>query len=393
MMRLLQTAFLHVVTLALLLAGCAGKSERTSQVHQSANQDDASASRAPFGELPDGTPVDVITLENANGLEVRAITYGGIIVSLKVPDREGQFADIVLGHDNLAGYLSASPYFGAIIGRYGNRIANGRFSLDGVDYELAVNNGPNHLHGGLVGFDKVVWKAETVATADTVGIVFTYTSRDGEEGYPGNLTVRVTYNLTNQNELIFDYHATADKATHVNLTQHTYFNLAGDGSGDVLDHELMIDADRFTPVDATLIPVGGIAPVGGTPLDFRTLTPIGARIEEAHEQLERGLGYDHNYVLNRVGPGLVRAAQVYEPRTGRVMEVYTTEPGLQFYSGNFLDGTITGKSGHAYQQRFGFSLETQHFPDSPNKPQFPSTVLRPGEEYESRTAYVFSVRN
>jgi aldose 1-epimerase len=362
-------------------------------MRQSEDQSGASATREPFGELPDGLPVDLITLTNANGHEVRAITYGGIIVSWKVPDRAGRFADIVLGHEDLAGYLTANPYFGAIIGRYGNRIANGMFSLDGDDYQLAVNNGPNHLHGGIVGFDKVLWEAEEFETPDSVGIAFSYTSADGEEGYPGTLAVRVTYTLTNQNELAFEYYATTDKPTPVNLTQHTYFNLAGVGSGDVLDHELLIDADHFTPVDATLIPTGAIAPVAGTPLDFRSLTQIGARIEQAHEQLEKGIGYDHNYVLNRDGPELAHAARVNEPTTGRVMHVYTTEPGLQFYSGNFLDGTITGKSGHVYRQRFGFCLETQHFPDSPNKPEFPSTILRPGEEYRSRTVYVLGVRD
>jgi aldose 1-epimerase len=373
------------LALAVLLAGCARESED--------NQPGASAMREPFAELPDGTPVDLVTLTNANGHELRAMTYGGIIVSWKVPDRDGRFADIVLGHDDLAGYLTASPYFGAIVGRYGNRIANGTFSLDGNDYELPLNDGPNHLHGGIVGFDKVVWDAEEFESPDSVGVVFSYTSADGEEGYPGTLAVRVSYTLTNQDELAVDYHATTDKPTHVNLTQHTYFNLAGVGSGDVLDHELSIDADHFTPVDATLIPTGAMAPVAGTPLDFQTLTPIGARIEQPYEQLEKAGGYDHNYVLNRAGPDPGHAAQVYEPTTGRVLDVYTTEPGLQFYSGNFLDGTITGKSGHVYRRRFGFCLETQHFPDSPNKPGFPSTILRPGEEYRSRTVYVVGVRD
>jgi aldose 1-epimerase len=344
-----------------------------------------------FGTTRDGKSVDVYTLTNAHGIEVRAMTYGGIIISLRVPDKDGQFADVALGYDNLEGYLTASPHFGAIIGRYGNRIAKGRFTLDGKEYTLATNDGPNHLHGGVKGFDKVVWQAESFQTKDGVGVVFTYTSPDGEEGYPGNLSTQVTYTLTDQNELIFDYQATTDKATPVNLTQHTYFNLAGDAKRDILGHELMLNADHFTPVDKTLIPTGEIRSVKGTPLDFTKATAVGARINDKDGQLIFGRGYDHNFVLTRKGNGLSLAARVYEPTTGRVMEVYTTEPGVQFYSGNFLDGTITGKQGHVYKQRYGFCLETQHFPDSPNKPNFPSTILRPGQTYHSRSAYKFSV--
>lgn len=343
-----------------------------------------------FGKTGDGTPVDLYTLTNQNRIEVRAITYGGIIISLQVPDRHGKFDDIVLGYDSLDGYLAKTPYFGAIIGRYGNRIGKARFTLDGVEYGLAANNGPNALHGGLKGFDKVVWKAEPFERQDEAGVVFTYTSRDGEEGYPGNLSVKVTYTLTNKNELIFDYHATTDKATPVNLTNHSYFNLAGDGKRDVLGHEVMLNADHFTPVDKTLIPTGQIASVSGTPLDFTKPTAIGARIEQKDEQMVFGNGYDHNFVINRKGAGLALAARVFEPTTGRVLEVHTTQPGVQFYTGNFLDGSITGKGGHVYKRRIGFCLETQHFPDSPNQPNFPSSVLRPGKTYESRTVYRFS---
>jgi len=350
----------------------------------------ASVARAAFGRTPDGQAVELFTLTSARGTEVRAINYGGIIVSLRVPDRAGRMGDVVLGYDSLDGYLKATPYFGAIVGRYGNRIAKGAFTLDGHTYRLVTNNGPNHLHGGTRGFDKVVWKADPFEGASGVGVVFTYTSADGEEGYPGNLNARVTYTLTDGDELAFEYFATTDKATPVNLTQHSYFNLAGEGSRDVLDHQLTIDADRYTPVDATLIPTGELASVAGTPFDFRKATAIGARIGQKDEQLVRGGGYDHNFVLNRKGTGLARVIRVAEPTSGRVMDVSTTEPGVQFYSGNFLDGSITGKSGHVYRHRYGLCLETQHFPDSPNHPSFPSTILRPGEEYRSKTVLAFS---
>jgi aldose 1-epimerase len=353
-----------------------------------------SVERQAFGETPEGEPVELFTLTNANGLEVRAMTYGGIILSLKVPDRDGSLGDVVLGYDSLDGYLGASPYFGAIIGRYGNRIAKARFTLDGEEYSLAANDGPNALHGGVKGFDKVVWRAEPFRNDGGVGVVFAYTSPDGEEGYPGTLDARVTYTLTDANELAFDYHAVTDEATPVNLTQHTYFNLAGDGSGDILGHELMLGASRFTPVDSTLIPTGEILAVGGTPFDFTTPTAIGARIDAEDEQIGFGGGYDHNFVIDRGdGEEMALAARVHEPTTGRVMEVTTTEPAVQFYSGNFLDGTITGKGGHVYEHRSGFCLETQHYPDSPNQPDFPSTILRPGEEYRSRTVYRFSVED
>ena len=344
--------------------------------------------RTPFGTLPDATPVELFTLTNRQGVELRAMTFGGIILSLRVPDRQGRSDDIVLGYESAADYARGNgPYFGAIIGRYGNRIANGRFTLDGTLHTLATNNGPNHLHGGVRGFDKVTWRGEPIPE----GVAFTYTSADGEEGYPGTLTARVTYTLTDRNELAVDYEATTDKPTIVNLTQHTYFNLAGQGSRDVLDHLMQIDADRYTPVDATLIPTGELSPVAGTALDFRQPTTIGKRIGEEHPQLRSGLGYDHNFVLTRSGEGLQHAARVTDPSTGRTLDVATTEPGLQFYSGNFLDGTITGKGGRVYQKRYGFCLESQHFPDSPNKPAFPSTILRPGQTYRSRTVFTFGV--
>ncbi|MCL4812218.1 MAG: galactose mutarotase [Vicinamibacteraceae bacterium] len=352
----------------------------------------ARVTRAAFGTMPDGTAVEVFTLTNANGVEVRAIEYGGIITVLRVPDRDGRLDDVVLGYDTLEAYLqNNSPFFGAIIGRYGNRIAKGRFVLDGTSHQLATNDGPNHLHGGVKGFDKVVWEGEPFERDGRAGVAFTRTSPDGEEGYPGALSSRITYTLTGSNELIVDYHATTTAPTIVNLTQHSYFNLAGQGARDILDHQLEIRADRYTPVDATLIPTGELAAVQDTPFDFRTATAIGARIGSDHEQIARGRGYDHNFVLTRGGGGLSVAARVVEPTTGRTLEVATTEPGLQFYSGNFLDGTITGKAGRVYQRRFGFCLETQHYPDSPNQPSFPSTVLRPGEEYRSQTVFTFGV--
>ena len=349
----------------------------------------------PFGALPDGTPVDLYTLASANpsGMSVRAINYGAIITSIQVPDRKGRLTDVVIGHDDIDGYLNRSRFFGAVVGRYGNRIANGRFTLDGRDYALAVNNGPNHLHGGVKGFDKVVWTAEKVAppAPGDAAIAFTRTSPDGEEGYPGTLKVRVVYTLTTKNELVVDYTATTDKATPINLTQHSYFNLAGHASGDITNHVLTIHADRYIPVDGTQIPNGVIVSVAGTAFDFRKPARIGAHIDDADPQLKVGGGYDHNFVLNRTRPGLVLAARLEDPSSGRVLEVRTTEPGLQFYSGNKLDGTIVGKGKTVYVRRSGVCLETQHFPDSPNHPEFPSTILRPGQTFTSRTVYTFSV--
>lgn len=345
-----------------------------------------------FGTTQDGRQVDLYTLRNSHGMEVRAMNYGGIVTCLRVPDRTGKVDDVVLGFDDFHAYLENSPYFGAIIGRYANRIANGRFVLDGVEYTFAKNNDPNSLHGGEKGFDKALWHAKPFENKQERGLVFTYTSKSGEEGYPGTLAAKVTYTLTENNELIFDYQATTDQATPVNLTQHTYFNLAGEGQGDILGHELMLNARYFTPVDGSLIPTGELRAVRETPMDFTSPQAIGRRIDQNYEQLALGHGYDHNWVIDRKDGGLELAARAYEPKSGRVMEVFTTEPGIQFYSGNFLDGTITGKQGHIYGHRSGFCLETQHFPDSPNRPNFPSSVLRPGQTYRSRTVCKFSLR-
>jgi len=346
-----------------------------------------------FGTMPDGREVWLYRLTNANGLRADITTYGGAVVRLFAPDRQGKLEDVVLGFDNLPDYVKKSPYFGCIAGRYANRIAKGRFTLDGTVYVLATNNMGNHLHGGNRGFDKVLWEAEPIREADSVGLKLSYFSKDGEEGYPGNLQVTVVYRLTNADELVIDYHAETDKPTVVNLTNHSYWNLAGAGTRDVLDHELFINADSFTPVDETLIPTGQIEPVGGTPLDFTTPTAIGARIDAENAQIRRGGGYDHNFVLNKPDPGAMTvAARVHEPTSGRVLEVRTTEPGIQFYSGNFLDGTLAGKYGRVYRQRYGFCLETQHYPDSPNQPNFPSTVLRPGQTYRTTTVYAFDAK-
>ena len=352
--------------------------------------------RRIFGRLPspDGASVEEFTLTNAHGIEVRAITYGAIITVIRTPDRFGKLADIVFGFDSLQGYLAQSPYFGAIVGRFANRIARGEFSLDGVTYHLATNNGPNSLHGGLRGFDKVLWTAEPVQSDSGAGVVFHYLSPNGEEGYPGNVDVRVTYMLTPRDELVVDYTATTDKATPLNLSQHSYWNLHGDGKGDILDHILTLDASAYTPVDSTLIPTGQITAVAGTPFDFRSPTVIGARIEQPNKQLRFGKGYDHNWVLDRPaggGTALVRAARLVDSTSGRTLEISTSEPGIQFYSGNFLDGTITGKHGVVYGHRAALCLETQHFPDSPNHPNFPSTILRPGETYHSRTVFSFGL--
>ncbi len=377
-----------------LAAACGGREEGSSPPPGAAPTSGATVTQEPFGVMPDGDSVQVFTLTNAHGVQARVITYGAILQSLKVPDRSGALGDVVLGFDDLAGYLGETPYFGALIGRYGNRIGGARFELDGASYVLAANNGPNHLHGGVRGFDKVLWDAEPVQSGSGAGVVFRRTSPAGEEGYPGALTVQVTYTLTDADELVFDYLASTDAPTPVNLTQHSYFNLAGDGSGDVLEHLLTLNASRYTPVDAGLIPTGELAPVEGTPFDFRVPRAIGERIGADDEQIRRGGGYDHNFVLDRGEAGadqMVLAARVEEPTTGRSMEVHTTEPGVQFYSGNFLDGTLTGKGGVVYRRRYGFCLETQHFPDSPNKPGFPSTILRPGEEYRTRTVLEFGV--
>jgi len=338
--------------------------------------------KQPFGWMPDGTAVEIYTLANGKGLKACVMTYGATLVSLEVSDRTGRPGDIVLGYDTLDGYIKNNPYFGSTVGRYGNRIAKGRFTLDGATYRLATNNGENHLHGGIKGYDKVVWKAEPMRGEGDVGVKFNYLSKDGEEGYPGNLNITVVYTLTNANELRISYEATTDKATPVNLTHHSYFNLAGEGN--VLGHELTINADAYTPVDDGLIPTGEVRPVKDSPFDFTTPHSIGERIGQVEG------GYDHNFVLRSGGGMMDLAVRVFEPKSGRVMEISTTEPGLQFYSGNFLDGTITGKGGKAYSKHYGFCLETQHFPDSPNKPNFPSTILRPGAVYKSLTIHKFS---
>jgi aldose 1-epimerase len=346
-------------------------------------------SQAPFGKTADGTPVEIYTLRNAKGCEARIMTYGGIVVSLNVPDKNGNFGDVVLGYDKLDDYVKNNPFFGALVGRYGNRIAKGKFTLDGHEYTLALNNAPNNLHGGPVGFDKRVWKAATLLTADGPALQLNYLSKDGEEGFPGNLKVTATYTLTADNGLLLNYTATTDKATLCNLTQHSYFNLAG--KGDVLNDLVYINADKFTPVDKTLIPTGELKPVEGTPFDFRKPTAVGARINADDEQIKFGSGYDHNWVINKPLGKLGLVARVTDPTTGRVMEVLSTEPGVQFYTGNYLDN-ITGKGGWVYQKRNGLCFEPQHYPDSPNHPQFPSAELKPGQTYQNTILYRFLVQ-
>ncbi len=359
--------------------------------------------QAPFGSV-DGQDVDIFTMANANRMEVRILTYGGIIQSLQVPDKSGRLANVTLGFATLDDYVNLNspfpaggPYFGPIIGRYGNRIANGQFTLNGTTYQLPINNPPNSLHGGIDGFDNKVWEATVVpATATSVGLMLHYTSPDGEEGYPAELSVDVTYTLTNANELRIDYAATnesTDLSTIVNLTNHAYWNLKGEGTGTIYDHVLTLNAPSYTPVDPTLIPTGSIDPVAGTPFDFTEPMPIGARIRDADPQLLIGQGYDHNFVLDRPSPddtSLILAAHVWEPSSHRILDISTTEPGIQFYSGNFLNGTLVGTGGHTYRQSDGFALETQHYPDSPNQPSFPTTVLGPGSTYNSTTIYRFS---
>jgi aldose 1-epimerase len=376
---------------AAFLAACSqsGDNEPPAVVTES-----VAVQETPFGVTADGQEVTKYTLTNANGMQVEIMNYGGIILSLKAPDRDGQLEDIVLGYDTLAEYEAETPYFGALIGRYGNRIARGRFKLDGQEYTLATNNDPNHLHGGDRGFDKVVWEARSPGP-DTGGnptLWLSYVSEDGEEGYPGTLRSEVRYELTDENALVIHYRAETDAPTPVNLTQHTYFNLSGNAKRDILDHKLHINADRYTPVDATLIPTGELAPVSGTPFDFREAKAIGLEIDDEDEQLGFGLGYDHNWVVNQQAPGeMGYVATLSDTESGRMLEIHSTEPGLQFYSGNFLDGSLSGKGGVRYEHRWGLCLETQHFPDSPNQPAFPSTILRPGEIYDTRTVWQFSV--
>ena len=381
--------FVTAVTGLAFLAACSPSPAPQPQM-QSAG---STMTKGPFG-TKEGVQVDLYTLRNAKGMEAKITNYGGIVTSLKVPDRSGQPGEVVLGFDTLDGYLSpeyakSNPYFGALIGRYGNRIGKAAFTVDGKEYKLAANNGPNHLHGGVKGYDKVVWEAKPLRGEDPA-LELRYFSKDGEEGYPGNLTITAVYSLTGDNALKVDFTATTDKDTIVNLTHHSYFNLAG--KQDILGHEVMIAAERFTPVDITLIPTGELKPVQGTPFDFNAPTAIGARINQNEEQLNFGKGYDHNWVINKAPGELGLMARVYEPTTGRVLEVLSTEPGLQFYSGNFLDGTLQGRGGWTYQFRNGFCMEPQHYPDSPNKPQFPPVVLKPGQTYRNTILYRFSVQ-
>jgi aldose 1-epimerase len=390
-MRTSLLSYLCSVTIAacLIFTSCGGGNKTTSESKLEAKP---KLTKSEFGKTPDGTAVDRYTLTNKNGIEVSVMTYGATVVSIKTPDRKRQFADIVLGFDTFDGYLTKEPYFGAVVGRYGNRIAKGHFQLDGKDYRLAINNPPNSLHGGVKGFDKAVWTGRDASTDGTPAVEFTYLSKDGEEGYPGNLTVKVKYTLTDVNEVQIDYSATTDKTTVTNITNHSYFNLSGAGSGDILAHQIMLNASRYTPVDAGLIPTGDLKPVANSPFDFTKPMAIGSRIDQSgDEQLKFGLGYDHNWVIDNPKPGMLGvAAEVTDQASGRILQVSTTQPGVQFYTGNFLDGTNIGKGGKAYNKRAAFCLETQHFPDSPNHPTFPTTTLKPGETMTSRTVWKFA---
>jgi len=372
--------------LAMSLAGCASMSKTNSSI-----------SKAAFGKTPDGTPVEIYTLRNSKGAEACIMTYGGIVQKLTMPDKNGNYADVVLGFDTLDGYtnpkyVGACPYFGALIGRYGNRIGGAKFTLEGKTYTLAGNNNGNSLHGGIKGFDKVVWKATPLVTANGAALELNYLSKDGEEGFPGNLNVTAVYTLTDDNALKLTFSATTDKPTVVNLTHHSYFNLAGQGNGDILGHLVYMNSDQTTPVDSGLIPTGAFADVTGTPFDFRKPTAIGARINDPDTVLQYGPGYDHNWVINKPFGEFGLMARVVEPNSGRVMEVWSDEPGLQFYAGNFLDGTLTGKDGKVYQRRYAFCMEPQHYPDSPNKPKWPSVELKPGQTYHNVIEYKFSVQ-
>ena len=380
-----------VFGLLFMLISCSGNKETASETANQELESKNSIGKSYFGTTNEGVDADLYTLTNNKGVELKITNYGGIVTSFKVPDNDDEFEDVVLGYDSLSGYLEETPYFGAIVGRYANRIAQAKFTLDEQEYSLAQNNGENTLHGGLTGFDKVVWEAEEIQTDNAVGLRLSYLSKDMEEGYPGNLEVEVIYTLDNENAFKIDYKATTDKKTVINLTHHSYFNLKGKIDSDILDHFVTINASRFLPVDSNLIPTGELWEVAGSPFDFTQPKAIGERINDDNEQLKLGLGYDHCWVIDRENDELILVASVMEPTSGRIMEVYSTEPGIQLYTGNFLDGTISGKDGMVYQHRYGFCLETQHYPDSPNKPEFPSVVLEPGDTYLSSTIYKFLV--
>lgn len=374
-----------------LMTKCTPKTDQRTMADSAQTQATAKVTVAPFGKLPDGTSVSQYTLTNNQGMTMKVINYGGIITYLSAPDRNGKFEDVILGYDSLQTYIDKNSYQGALIGRYGNRIANAKFTIDGLTYQLAKNNGPNNLHGGPKGFDQRVWNIEEYTVDNGTAVRLTYLSKDMEEGFPGNLQTEVIYHLTDKNELSISYKATTDKKTIVNLTQHSYFNLSG-WKSDILQHEVMINSDKFVPVNRTLIPTGELKDVAGTPFDFKTPTAIGARIDKEDQQLQYGMGYDHCWVVNGPADSLRLAATVHEPTSGRVMSVYSTEPGIQFYSGNFLDGTTTGKYGTVYAKRYGLCLETEHYPDSPNQKNFPSVELAPGEEYNTKTVYAFTTK-
>ena len=383
---------ISIMSLAFLNIQCKGNQKEEKQVNTTQKTDSVSIEKKEYGTTPAGQKVDIYTLKNQKGMEVNIMTYGGIITSLKVPNKAGVSEDVVIGFNNLEQYTKANPYFGALIGRYGNRIAKGKFTLEGKEYSLAINNAPNALHGGPEGFHRVIWTAEEAKGGDSATLKLKYLSKDMEEGYPGNLTVFVTYTLNNDNTLDVLYEATTDKTTIVNLTQHSYFNLSADFTKPILDHQITIDADKLVPVAATLIPTGKLTDVTNTPFDFRKPKAIGAAIEAKDEQLKNGLGYDHCWVLNNQDKGERFAASAYDAGSGRLLEVYTDQPGIQFYSGNFLDGTLPMRNGGTYAHRTGFCLETQHYPDSPNQKDFPSTVLKPGENYKTKTTFKFSVK-
>lgn len=386
---MIKYTFFALIGFGLLYSCSTDNKKDTTQVEETSP---FTISQNHFGVTTDGDSVTQFIFSNSNGLEVRIMNYGGIVTHLKVPDKNGKIEDVVLGYDNLEDYIKATPYFGAIVGRYGNRIAKGKFTLDGIEYKLAINNNENHLHGGIKGFDKVVWDAETFKNENSVGLKLHYLSKDMEEGYPGNLDVSVVYMIKESNEIEIDYSATTDKKTVVNLTQHSYFNLTGNTKRDILDHIVLINADNLVPVNAGLIPIGTLLPVNETPFDFNKLTKVGERIDAENEQLKLGGGYDHCWVFNKSTEGALDwVVKTIEPASGRVFELATTEPATQFYTANFLNGSLTGKYGVVYKQRYGLCFEPEHFPDSPNQANFPSVVLAPGEVYKTTTVWRFSV--